>query len=194
ILLGISSALFISEVNGLFLNYYKGDIIFVTTTVTPITEEIIKALPILVFAFLFTDNREKLLTVSFAMGIGFALFENTYILIENVENITFPWALARGFSTALMHGLCTAAVGYGMSFVRKRRKLFYCGTFSLLMLSIIYHGIFNMLVQDSKLNIFGFLLPIVTYIPLVISVIRERLKINKKNKEKELTENRHWQN
>lgn len=180
ILIGISSALFVSEVNGIMLKTLGYNTLYVTTTVTPATEEIIKALPILVYAFIITDNRDKLLAASFALGIGFALFENTYILVTSVDNVSIAWAVVRGFSTALMHGICTAAVGYGMSFVKKRKKLFYCGTFSLLMLAIIYHGIFNMLVQSEELKYFGFLLPMATYIPLIIALVfRVR---NKKNK------------
>ena len=179
ILIGISAALFISEVNGIMLQLFGYDTLFVTTTITPATEEITKAIPILIYAFVITDKREKLLAASFALGIGFALFENTYILINSVDDVTIQWAIVRGFSTALMHGICTAAVGYGMSFVKKKKKLFYCGTFSLLMLAIIYHGIFNMLVQSEELKYFGFLLPVATYIPLIASLI-----INAKNKKK----------
>ena len=72
----------------------------------------------------------------------------------------------------MMHGICTAAVGYGMSFVKKRKKLFYCGTFALLMMAIIYHGIFNMLVQSEDLKYFGFVLPLATYIPVVIALVK----------------------
>lgn len=80
----------------------------------------------------------------------------------------------------LMHGICTAAVGYGMSFVKKRKKLFYCGTFALLLMAIIYHGIFNMLVQsDSWLKYFGFILPLTTYIPVVYALVN-RVKNKKK--------------
>ena len=179
ILIGISAALFISEVNGIMLQLFGYDTLFVTTTITPVTEEITKAIPILIYAFVITDKREKLLAASFALGIGFALFENTYILVNSVEAVSIQWAIVRGFSTALMHGICTAAVGYGMSFVKKKKKLFYCGTFSLLMLAIIYHGIFNMLVQSEELKYFGFLLPVATYIPLIASLI-----INAKNKKK----------
>ncbi len=106
------------------------------------------------------------MTIAFAAGIGFAMFENMVILIQNIENVTVGWAIIRGFSTALMHGVCTAAVGYGMSFIKKRRKLFYCGTFALLTLASIYHGIFNMLVQ-SYYKYFGFVLPAITYLPVV---------------------------
>lgn len=183
ILLGISSALFISEINGLFLRLLGYNTLYVTTTVTPATEEIIKAIPVLIYAFVITDDRKKLLSASFALGIGFALFENTFILVSSVDAVTIEWSIIRGFSTALMHGICTAAVGYGMSFVRQKKKLFYCGTFSLLMLAIIYHGIFNMLVQSDELKYFGFLLPLATYIPLVIALV-----IHVKNK-KEASKN-----
>lgn len=171
ILIGISSALFISEVNGIMLRLLGYNSLYVTTTITPATEEIIKAIPILIYAFIITDNRDKLLTASFALGIGFALFENTYILVTSIDNVTIGWAIVRGFSTALMHGICTAAVGYGMSFVKKKKKLFYCGTISLLMLAVTYHGIFNMFVQSENLKNFGFLLPLATYIPVVIALV-----------------------
>ena len=171
IIIGISSALFISEVNGLFLKHMDYDTMYVTTTITPVTEEIIKAIPILIYAFIISDNRQKLIGSSFALGIGFALFENTYILINSMDTVSIEWAVIRGFSTALMHGVCTAAVGYGMSFVKKKKKLFYCGTFSLLMMAVIYHGIFNMLVQSEDLKYFGFVLPMATYIPIIIGLI-----------------------
>ena len=172
ILTGISVALFISEVNGLLLRKLNNDVSFVTTTVTPVTEEIIKALPVLIYAFVFSDNREKLITASFAVGIGFALFENTYILTQAAGEVTIAWAVIRGFSTALMHGICTAAIGFGMSFVRKKKKLFYCGTISLLLLAVTYHGIFNMLAQSENLKYYGFFLPAVTYIPVVIARVK----------------------
>lgn len=171
IIIGISSALFISEVNGLFLKHMDYDTLYVTTTITPVTEEIIKAIPILIYAFIISDNRQKLIGSSFALGIGFALFENTYILINSMDAVSIEWAVIRGFSTALMHGICTAAIGYGMSFVKKKKKLFYCGTFSLLMMAVIYHGIFNMLVQSEDLKYFGFVLPMATYIPIIIGLI-----------------------
>ncbi len=64
--------------------------------------------------------------------------------------------------------------------IQKRKKLFYCGTFSLLMMAVIYHGIFNMLVQSEELKYFGFILPLATYIPVVIAIV-----IRFKNRRKE---------
>lgn len=117
---------------------------------------------------MFSDDRDKLLSIAFAADIGFAMFENMVILVQNIENVSIGWAIIRGFSTALMHGVCTAAIGYGLSFVKKRKKLFYCGTFALLSLAGIYHGIFNMLVQ-SDYKYFGFVLPAVSYAGILIS-------------------------
>ena len=171
LIIGICVSLFISEINGRILIASNNQVLLVTTTFTPVTEEIVKALPVLLYAFLFSDDREKLLPLAFATGIGFALFENTVILIQSIDNVSIIWAIIRGFSTALMHGICTAAVGYGMSFVRKKKKLFVSGTFALLALAIIYHGLFNMLVQSKNLQYVGFVLPAITYIPLIIYLV-----------------------
>ena len=95
------------------------------------------------------------------------MFENMVILVQNVGSVTVVWAIIRGFSTALMHAVCTVMVGFGICFVKKRKKLFYCGTFALLTLAMIYHGIFNMLVQ-SNYQYLGYFMPAVTYIPLLI--------------------------
>ncbi|MBR5111984.1 MAG: PrsW family intramembrane metalloprotease [Clostridia bacterium] len=165
-LIGIFVSLFVSELNTILLNFFGGDSLYVTTVITPISEEIVKAAPVLFYAMVFSDDRDKLMTIAFATGIGFAMFENMVILLQNIENVTVGLAIVRGFSTALMHGVCTAAVGYGMSFIKKRRKLFYCGTVALLTLASIYHGIFNMLVQ-SEYKYLGFILPALTYIPVV---------------------------
>lgn len=187
IIIGICSALFISEVNGLILRLMDFDAVYVTTIITPATEEVIKAIPILIYAFVFSDNIEKLIGSSFALGIGFALFENTYILINSMEAVSIQWAIVRGFSTALMHGISTAYVGYGMSFIRKRKKLFFCGTFTLLTMSIIYHGVFNMLVQSENLKYLGFVLPLASYI-LVAKEPIMRYKNRKKSEKNEISE------
>ncbi|MBO5938388.1 MAG: PrsW family intramembrane metalloprotease [Clostridia bacterium] len=178
-LIGIFSCLFISEINGFLLQYFKNDVYYVTTTITPVTEEIIKALPVLYFAFLFSDKRETLISLSIATGIGFAVLENLMIFMNNVEQVNLLWAAIRGFSSGLMHGLCTAAVGIGLSFVHKKKKLFVCGTFALLIVAITYHSIYNTLIQ-SQYQIVGAILPMATYIPVLF--VAYGRKIFKKEK------------
>lgn len=48
-----------------------------------------------------------------------------------------------------------------------RRKLFYTGTTALLSAAVIYHSVHNALVQ-SEHELVGFLLPLVTFIPMRI--------------------------
>ena len=177
-IVGIFACLFISEVNSILLKAFGNDVYYVTTTITPVTEEIIKMLPILYFAIVITDDRRTLIANSFAVGVGFALLENVVILTQNVENVTIFWALVRGFGSGLVHGICTVMVGWGVSYVKKRRKLFYCGTFALLSSAIIYHATYNLLVQ-SKYQYVGILLPIATYIPVLLLTVGKKSKTSK---------------
>ena len=178
-IIGVFVSLFVSELNSILLRHFNNDVLFVTTTITPVTEEIVKAIPVLFYAIVFSDKREKVMPIAFSLGIGFGMFENTVILVQNIEGVTISWAIIRGFSTALMHGVCTLAVGYGICFVKKKKKLFFSGVFALLTLASIYHGIFNMLVQ-SDYKYFGFVLPAMTYIPIII--YQYKFAITKTNK------------
>ena len=167
VLVGMFVAVFSSEVNGVLLNVLDMTRHDATITLAPITEELFKAFPILFFAVAMSDKKEKLFTASMATGIGFALLENAYYMVANYETFSFVSSLIRGFGTGLMHGMCTLLVGFGISFIRKRRKLFAVGTFALLTTAITYHSIFNMLVQ-SKYPVVGAVLPLVTYFPFLI--------------------------
>lgn len=167
VLIGIFVSVFASEVNGMMLMLLNMEKYQASVLVTPITEEVLKAIPILFFAIVVSDKKEMLFTASMAVGIGFGLLENAYYLLVNIETFSFLSAVVRGFGTGLMHGLCTLFVGFGISFVRKKRKLFVVGTFSLLTMAITYHAIFNMLIQ-SDYSIIGALMPIATYLPFFI--------------------------
>ena len=60
-------------------------------------------------------------------------------------------------------------VGRGFVYVHKRRKLFYCGTISLLIYAVIAHGLFNMLIQSQyKPAAYGVVL--VMYIPRLFAL------------------------
>ncbi len=165
-IIGIFVSVFASEVNGLLSNLLSMDMYSKTVIVTPVSEELLKALPVLYYAIVISDKRERLFTASMAIGIGFALLENAYFLL-NSDNFTIIIAIIRAFGAGLMHGMCTLLVGIGISFVKKKRKLFAVGTFGLLSTAIVYHGIYNILIQ-SEFSIVGALLPIATYIPFLI--------------------------
>ena len=166
VLIGIFVSVFASEVNGLLADFIPTSMYNITIIVTPITEEVIKALPILYYAIIISDKREQLFTASMATGIGFAVLENAFYLL-NYPNFSMLSAIIRAFGSGLMHGMCTLLVGMGISFVKKKRKMFAVGTFGFLSTSIVYHGIYNILIQ-SKYSLIGALLPIITYIPFII--------------------------
>ena len=176
ILIGTTVCLIAGEINTRIYLAVGKDMLYFTTTVSPVTEELLKALPILLFALFISDNRQKLAQSAFAVGLGFAIMENMIMITQNLYSVDIKWAIMRGFGASLMHSICTVAVGIGISFVRKRKKLFYCGTLSLLMLAVTYHSIYNTLVMSPQ-KYFGVLLPICTYIPLLVfSVKRKRIE------------------
>ena len=170
VLVGIFISVFASEINGLLSQMLAMDMYSITVIVTPVSEELLKALPILYYALVISDKRENLFTASMATGIGFAVLENAFYLL-NYPNFSMLSAVIRAFGAGLMHGMCTLLVGVGISFVKKKSKLFAVGTFGLLSTAIVYHGIYNILIQ-SEYSIVGALLPIATYIPFVVWRIR----------------------
>ena len=142
---------------------------FYSINFTPLIEEILKSLPILVYAFYEKKDKKKIFECAIAVGIGFAVLENAFILSSSVRSISIPLALVRGFGTGVMHGIGTLAVGFGMSFVHTRRKLFYTGTTALLGGAILYHSLFNILIQSS-FQLIGFILPMLSFIPIVWAI------------------------
>jgi RsiW-degrading membrane proteinase PrsW (M82 family) len=174
VLIGIFLSVFASEINAYLRDILPMSTFEITITVTPVSEEILKAFPILLFATIFTPKSEALFTASMAVGIGFAVLENAFCLLNSGSFNIFD-AIIRAFGAGLMHGMCTLLVGVGISFVKKKRKLFVVGTFAMLSTAITYHGIYNMLVQ-SDLRVIGYLLPITTYIPFLVWRIRKQTK------------------
>ena len=174
-LVGMFCCLFASEINGVLNNTLLFDPIYLTTNLTPLVEEIIKAIPVLFFAILVSDDREKVLGVAMAVGIGFAVLENAFIMSENVDMVTIPWAVIRGVGAGLMHGICTMSVGLGASFAKQKRILFIPGTLALLFMAVIYHGCYNLLIQ-SEYRYVGIVMPALTYLPLAIVIYRNLKK------------------
>ena len=178
VLIGIFVSVFASEVNGIMVALLPMSTFELTIIVTPITEEILKAIPILLFAVVLSAKKEALFTASMAVGIGFAVLENAFYLLSYSSFNMFD-AVIRAFGAGLMHGMCTLLVGVGISFVKKKSKMFVVGTFALLSTAITYHGIYNMLVQSDYRGI-GYLLPIATYIPFVVWRIKKAKQKNAK--------------
>jgi len=166
-IVGMTMALLASQTNSFLLLLAESDYVFTTTNLTPLNEEILKGLPVLFFTFFMAERRDDITPVAYAVGVGFAIMENVTIFLQATDDLSLAWALSRCIGAGLMHGICTASVGIGMYFIKYRHKLFFPGTVSLLSIAVLYHSIFNSLVQTENYKYFGILLPILTYIPLL---------------------------
>ena len=165
--IGMVVCLFCGEFSVIIMKMLPFDIRYYTSNFTPLFEEVFKALPILIYAFMWKPKKRTLLECSVLVGVGFAVLENAFILGGAASSVSVVSALIRGFGAGMMHGVCTLAVGYGMTFVHTRRKLFYTGTVALLSVAIIFHSVYNTLVQSSH-QFIGFILPVITFIPVLI--------------------------
>ena len=174
-LIGAFMAVSTSEINGVLSLLFQLPVYDVSLRIAPVTEECMKALPVLVYAFLFSDDKKIVLPLAMSLGIGFAILENTYYLINSFQQINLLWALIRGISCSLVHGLCTYLVGCGILYVRKEKRLFFAGTFGLLAVAVTFHAIYNLLVW-SKWNVAGVLLPIVVYGFILPFIYSKKLK------------------
>ena len=180
--MGIFVSLFSSELSGALIRALgMKDMYKVTTSLTPIIEEILKAIPVLIYAFIISDDRQTLLSIAFAVGVGFAVLENIVILlravISNPESVSYLWALVRGFGSGLMHAVTTMMIGVGMSQLKTRRKMIVPGIVAMLAMAAIYHAIYNSLVQ-TDMKYMGFILPLLTYL-ILLPRINEGLNIKK---------------
>ena len=180
LLIGMTVCLFCGELNALVYYTNAIEMKYYIANFTPLFEEIFKALPILFFAFVYKPERRTLLECSLLVGVGFAVLENAFILGSEAGTVSVLTALIRGFGAGMLHGVCTLAVGYGMTFVHTYRKFFYTGTVALLTSAIIFHSIYNMLVQAEH-YIVGTLLPTVIFV-LVLFLLKQTEKERKKPK------------
>lgn len=177
LLAGVFMCLFAGEINGLIRASTEASLYSLTVNITPIVEEVLKALPVVFTAFLFRPRQQFLLESSIAVGVGFATMENVCLLFDSASIISAGTILARGFGAGMMHGISTLAVGFSMTYVSADKKISKTGTVAALSVAIIYHSVYNILVQ-SEYPLLGILLPIASYIPLLLLLGKKKKKGN----------------
>ncbi len=106
--LGIAAGLLSYPINVGFLELLDVEFVTLTRYIAPVIEEMLKALIIIV---MIRNNRIGFLVdaaiFGFAVGAGFAIFENLYYL-QSVPDMALGTWIVRGFGTAIMHGGATA--------------------------------------------------------------------------------------
>ena len=130
-------------INPLILKGLAIDLLSFKRYMAPLVEELLK---IIFIVYLIRAHKLGFLVDSaiagFAVGAGFALFENVYYLQGLPDSGIFLW-IVRGFGTAVMHGGTTAmAAMIGKYFSDKQDNLFLTILPGLLSASII-HSMYN---------------------------------------------------
>ena len=156
---GMSVCLLSAYVNSFFMGYYGVDSTVAVVEITPVCEEVMKLLPLLFYVLVFEPKVRDLSEAAVALAVGFATFENVCYLTENgAEN--FMFLLVRGLSAGALHILCGILIGFGLSYVFRRRWLAFTGTMGLLGACIAFHAIYNLLISaEGAWQIAGYLSP-----------------------------------
>ena len=136
-----------------------------TVAIAPMVEEICKGLPVLLFL-----NRKKYLHITLlivfcamASGVGFSIQESMYYFAASSRELTDIALLAvRTLTTALMHGMVTAAFGIGLMLLQKQSAMLASVIFGLFALCATVHALFNLLLQ-TKFAIIAMFMPLAMF-------------------------------
>ncbi len=175
---GMSVCLLSAYVNTFFMGHYGVSTTVAVIEITPVCEEVMKLLPLLFYILVFEPKVRDLPEAAIALAVGFATFENVCYLMENgAEN--FMFLLIRGLSAGALHILCGISIGFGLSYVFRRKWLAFTGTVGLLGACIVFHATYNLLITgDGGWRIAGYLFPSVLIALLYAGkLLLPRLKI-----------------
>lgn len=161
-LAGMVACLLSYYINSFLAMAYQTDTQTATLEITPVIEEIMKLLPLLFFLLVFQPRREAVAVEALMVAVGFATLENACYLIVNGAEHTLR-LLIRGFSTGAMHVACGAITAIGLGVQWERLSLRVACALGALCMSITWHGIYNVLVDQSGAAAYvGYALPLLT--------------------------------
>ena len=172
---GMSVCLLSAYVNSFFMGHYGVSTTVAVIEITPVCEEVMKLLPLLFYILVFEPKVRDLPEAAIALAVGFATFEN--VMENGAEN--FMFLLIRGLSAGALHILCGISIGFGLSYVFRRKWLAFTGTVGLLGACIVFHATYNLLITgDGGWRIAGYLFPSVLIALLYAGkLLLPRLKI-----------------
>lgn len=123
----------------------------------PIIEELLKSL-ILIYLVSRADFNYVVdgALYGFGVGIGFAIIENVEYVNGNIE-IALALALARVFSTNLMHATSSGLIGTALAFQRgiSEKRHGWLVTLAGYLLAMVFHALFNTMVNAGTFLAFA---------------------------------------
>jgi RsiW-degrading membrane proteinase PrsW (M82 family) len=171
IALGCGAAVASYPANVAGLEWFDIDFIAYTRYVAPFIEEALKALIIIV---LIRRNRIGFLVdaaiLGFAVGAGFAIFENMYYL-QILPDMQLGTWIVRGFGTAIMHGGATAIFAIiAHTMIGQYPTHGSAAMIPAYLVATIVHSVFNHFFLTPVLNT----LVVLVCLPLLLVVIFDR--------------------
>ena len=144
--------------------------------ISPVVEEAMKFLPLLFYFLLFDPDDDQLFLAAVGIGAGFASFENICSMIASgTESLSF--LLIRGLAVGAMHIVSVFAMILGLVVARRFKALRLSSAVGALSLSMLFHGIYNLLVsQPGVTSVIGYVLPLLTAGLLFLALRRLRIE------------------
>ncbi len=129
--------------------------------ISPITEEIMKLLPILFYIYVIETKGEEIMFVAVGIGAGFATFENAcHILTSGSHNLYY--ILIRGAAVGVMHLVTMVVLSMALDLLREYRTFSLVGILGALSLAMTVHALYNLLVSKDGLSSYiGYAFPLV---------------------------------
>jgi len=152
------------------LTAFPVDFDLFTRYVSPLSEELLKAL---VIVALIRTHRIGFLVdaaiAGFAVGTGFAVVENLYYLNTRPDASMGVW-IVRGFGTAIMHGGATAIFAVmGLAMVEKSKSM-VAALVPGFIVAVVFHSIFNHFFLSPFISAIG----VAIALPLLLGTVFTR--------------------
>jgi len=171
IVIGCGAAILSYPINLLGLGWAGIEFTTYTRYFAPFVEESLKALVIII---MMRHNRIGFLVdaaiLGFAVGAGFAIFENMFYLRSVPETQLGTW-IVRGFGTAIMHGGATSIFAVASrSIIRRKQTIGSAAYVPGFLVATITHSVFNHFFFAPIVNTLAVLL----CLPLLLVAVFDR--------------------
>ena len=163
-LFGMLACYLAGYINTFIAGVFGATVIEVGLYISPVAEECLKAIPILIFFLAVRPGLKSLLLPAIACGAGFGVLET--IMYATGGDFAPVEIVMRLFSTGLMHTITAAFFAASLWYItwkgltRSRVISVLCG-FGVVAGGITCHGCFNLLMNSSGAGqYFGYVLPV----------------------------------
>lgn len=136
--------------------------------VSPIVEETMKFLPLLLTILLFDASADGMFRTAIALGAGFVTLENCcYLLGTGAERLSYM--LVRGAAAGVMHIVSVLALSMGLTLAGRFGMASFPGFAGSLATAMMIHALYNLLVSAPGVpSVIGYIMPLTIAILLYL--------------------------